>query len=82
MTFRDPVSLKFPYICLTGEDKHPKKTLPRKLVSNGDRPRAHCVTGTHATACSTTVDLFIHNELKLKYPNDLGLYKVFSEGTM
>ena len=35
----------------------PKKTSPRKLVPTGDRTRAHCVTGAHATACSTAVDL-------------------------
>ena len=30
--------------------KNPEKTSPRKLVLTGDRTRARCVTGTHATA--------------------------------
>ena len=43
--------LKLPDICLTGE-----KTAPRKLVRTGDRTRARCVTGEHATARPTAVD--------------------------
>ena len=53
--FRDLVSLKLPDICLTGE-KPPQKKTPRKLVLTGDRTLAHCVTGVHATGCSTAVD--------------------------
>ena len=36
--------------------KTPKETSPRKLLSTGDWTRACCVTGRHATACSTAVD--------------------------
>ena len=32
------------------------KTSPRKLVPTRDQTRAHCMTGAHATACSTAVD--------------------------
>ena len=41
----------FPDICLTGEEK------PRwKLVRTGDRSQARCVSGAHATICSTAED--------------------------
>ena len=46
--------LKFPDICLTGEEK-PRKTAPMKLVPTGNRTRSRCVTGVYATACSTAV---------------------------
>ena len=36
--------------------KNPEKSSPRKLVPTGDRTRARCVTGAHATTCSTAVD--------------------------
>ena len=36
-----------------------RKTSPRKLVPNGDRTRARCVTGAHSTACPTAVDVSI-----------------------
>ena len=49
MIFGDLGDLKLPDICLTGEEK-PRKTSPRKLVPTGDRTRARCVTGVHATA--------------------------------
>ena len=39
MIFWDLEGLKFPDICLTGEEK-PRKTSPRKLVPTGDRTRA------------------------------------------
>ena len=48
--------LKFPDICLTGEEKPRKKTSPRKPVPTRDRTRARCVTSSHATTCSTAVD--------------------------
>ena len=51
MIFGDLEGLKFPDICLTGEEKPRKKTTPRKPVPTGDRTRAHCVTSAHATAC-------------------------------
>ena len=41
--------------------KNPDKTSPRKLVPTGDRTgdrtRARCVTGEHAAAWPTAVDL-------------------------
>ena len=36
---------------------NPEKTSPRKLVPIGDRTRARCVTGAHATARSSAVDM-------------------------
>ena len=33
----------------------PRKTSPRKLVPTGDRTRARCMTGAHATPCYTAV---------------------------
>ena len=52
------LGLKLPNICLTGEEK-PEKTSPWKLVPTGDWTRVRCVTGAHAAACSTAVDLCI-----------------------
>ena len=54
--FGDLGGLKLPDICLTGEEK-PEKTSPRELVPTGDRTRARCVIGVHATAWSTAVDI-------------------------
>ena len=56
MIFGDLGGLKLLDICLTGEEKH-RKTSHRKLVPTGDRTRAHCVTGAHATAWPTAVDV-------------------------
>ena len=56
MIFGDLGGLKLPDISLEGEEKPRKKLLPRKLVPTGDRTRAHCVTGAHATAWPTAVD--------------------------
>ena len=56
MILWDVVGLKLPDICLTGEEKPRKKSSPRKLVPTGDRTRARCVTGTHATAWPAAVD--------------------------
>ena len=50
MIFGDLWGLKIPDICFTGVEK------PTKLVPTGDRTRARCVTGAHATACPTAVD--------------------------
>ena len=50
--------LKFPDICLTGEEK-PRKNLTQEPVPTGDRTRARCVTIAHVTTCSTAVDLII-----------------------
>ena len=55
MLIADIGGLELPDICLTCEEK-PRKTLPRKLVPTGDRTRARCVTGAHATAWPTAVD--------------------------
>ena len=55
MIFGDLGGLKLPDICLTGEEK-PRKTSLRKLVPTGDRTRARCVTGAHATTWFTAVD--------------------------
>ena len=48
MIFGDHMGLKLPDIRLTGEE-NPRKTSPRNLVPTGDRTRARCVTGAHAT---------------------------------
>ena len=69
MIFGDLVGLKFPDICLTGEE-NPEKTSTRKLVPTGDRTRALCVTGVQATACSTAVDIKL-------FPLTLIFMKVF-----
>ena len=61
--------LKFPDICLTGEEK-PQKTSPRKPVPTGDWTRACCVTSAHATTCSTAVDflkILLQNSCRLSY---------------
>ena len=55
MMFGKLMGLKLPDICLTDEEKL-RKNSPRKLVPTGDRIRVRCVTGAHATACSTAVD--------------------------
>ena len=39
--------------------KTPEKTIPRKLVTNGDRTRARCVTGAHAATCTTAVVIIL-----------------------
>ena len=56
MIFGDLGGLKLPDNCLTGEEK-PEKTSPRKLVPTGDRTQARCMSGTHATARPTAVDV-------------------------
>ena len=55
MILGDLAGLKLADICITGEKKL-RKTSPRKLLPTGDRTWARCVTGAHATACSTAVD--------------------------
>ena len=59
MIFEGLGGLKLPDICLTIEEKT-RKTSPRKLVPTGDRTRARCVTGAHATAWPTAVDKSVH----------------------
>ena len=56
MIFGDLRGLKLPDICLTGEEK-PRKNVTRKLDPTGDRTRARCVTGAHATVWPTAVDM-------------------------
>ena len=55
MIFGDFGDLKLPDVCLTGEEK-PRKNLTQETCQTGDRTRASCVTGAHATACPTAVD--------------------------
>ena len=62
MIFGDLVGLKLPDIYLTGEEKTSEKTSPRKLVPTGDRTRAHYVTGAHAAALPTAVDMTEKNK--------------------
>ena len=68
MIFGDHGDLKLPDICLTGEEKTRKKTSPRKLVPTGDRTRARCVKGAHATAWPTAVDpIFYYTERSVQH---------------
>ena len=61
MIFGNLVGLKLSDICLTGEE-NPEKTSPRRLAPTGDRTRALCVTGAHATTWPTAVCLMILNK--------------------
>ena len=63
MINRDLVGLKF-LIFVLQVSKNPEKTTPRKPVSTGDWTRVRCVTGAHATACSTAANLNSLNEQK------------------
>ena len=63
MILGDLRGLKFPDICLTGEEKPRRKISPRKPVPTGDRTRVRCVTNAHATTCSTAVDRKYYNTL-------------------
>ena len=57
MIFGDLEGLKLPDIIVGLQvKKNPEKTSPRKPVPTGDRNRARCVIGAHATACPTAVD--------------------------
>ena len=60
MIFGDLGGLKFPDICLIGEEK-PRKNLTQETCPDRDRTRARCVTSAHATTCSTAVDIYIFN---------------------
>ena len=66
MIFGDLGGLKLPDICLTGEEK-PRRNLAQELVPTGDRTRARCVTGAHATACPTAVDLKVIKSVEIPY---------------
>ena len=61
MVFGELVDLELPNNCLTGEE-NPEKTSQRKAIPTGDRIRTHCVTGSHATACSTAIDQSYYTE--------------------
>ena len=63
MVFGDLGGLKLLDICLTGVEKT-RKTLPRKLIPTGDRTRACCATGVHATTWPTAVG-YMHCILSL-----------------
>ena len=81
MIFGDLGGLKFPGICLIGEEKpKKKKNSTRKPVPTGDRTRARCVTSAHATTCSTAVDAYLYLRLKLisRSPLWLGINVTFS----
>ena len=67
MIFGDLGGLKFPDICLKGEEKPRKKTSPRKPVPTGDRTRARCVTSAHATTCSTAVEFELPIVIKITF---------------
>ena len=55
MIFGVFVGLKLPDICLIGEEK-PGKNLSQETCPCRDRTGARCMTGAHATACSTAVE--------------------------
>ena len=57
MIFGDLGGLKLPDSCLTGEEKTRNENSPRKLVPTGDRTPARFVTGAHASAWPTAVDI-------------------------
>ena len=69
MTFVDLVDLKFPDICLTGEEN--LETSPSKLVPTGELTRSRCVTCAPATACSAAVDCLKLKITKLNVENKL-----------
>ena len=68
--FGDLVDLKFPDICLTGEE-NPEKTSPMKLVPTGDPTRARFVTGAHAMPVPQRWTLLG------KFPEAKKMYKIF-----
>ena len=72
MIFGDFEGLKLPDTSLTGEEIPRKKTSPRKLVPTGDRTRARCVTGAHATTWPTAVD---SREIRMRWASQLILYE-------
>ena len=55
MIFGDLVDLKFPDICLRGEE-NPEKTSSRKPFPTGDQTQACCLTGARTIAYSTAMD--------------------------
>ena len=59
--------LKFPDICLTGDEK-PRKNLTQETSPYRDRTRARFVTSAHATTYSTAVDHILLINLYSKTP--------------
>ena len=53
------MGLKLHDICLTGEENS-RKNLTQEHVPTGHRTWARCMTGVHATSCSTAVDKYIN----------------------
>ena len=66
LIFGDLGGLKLPDICLTGEEK-PRKNLTQETCPDRGSNRARCVTGPHATACSTEVDMRFPLMLPLRF---------------
>ena len=54
----DRGGLKLPDICLTGEEK-PRKNLMQETCPDRELNWACCMTGLHATAWPTAVDIYI-----------------------
>ena len=69
MIFGDLGGLKLPEICLTGEENLRKKNLTQETFSTGDRTRARCVTGAHATAWTTAVDNMFGENVRIVREN-------------
>ena len=59
MIFEGLVGLKLSDICLTGEEKS-RGSLAQETCPDRGSNRVRCVSGAHATACSTAVDKYIH----------------------
>ena len=59
MIFGDHVGLKFPDICLAGDEKPRKNPHQEKLSRPGIEPGVRCVIGAHATTCSTAMDRYV-----------------------
>ena len=58
MIFGDLGDIKLPNICLTDEEK-PRKNLTQETCPDRGSNPARYVTGAHATACPTAVDLLL-----------------------
>ena len=63
-------SLKLPHNCF--KVRKNRRTSPKRLVQTGNRTRARCVTGAHATSCSRAVDpctIISTLTMTLKFPD-------------
>ena len=58
---RGPCGPKASWLFFLQVRKNPEKASPRYLIPTMDRTRDRCVTGAHATACSTAVHRKINN---------------------